>query len=379
MSNNEHQEKSLAKQKDGFYGKFGGLIIYGLMLAFLVALTIYHLPHILLLEGYIGKMFISFLLILPIGFSAALSVRTRGLDLSVLAMIAIASMAIRSTESLLLGVVLALALCIAIGVVNAVVIHYLKLPGLLVTFIILIISSMIISLVPWNVIPWQDWKYVNQTALVWTYILITVSAVIAVLIAIISLKNSNKHFWTSIFPVYAGSGVIAVLYVLAYQFAGERALVGSDDSIIFLLFAGIFFSITRFSKNKIIALLLGLVPCLIYVITNSLFNFFIDNYINFGVFVLIMLVLVCYMGRSELIGQSHERSYRARGWIALIPVILLLIKDIVSLYCSYTTSGASKLVYMLNNTTVDIMLVVVAVGMGVLYLLESKRDRTLAE
>lgn len=374
LSNNGYKENSLTNQKDGFYGRFGGPIIYGLMLAFLVALTIYHLPHILFLDGYIGELFISFLIILPIVFSAALSVRTKGLDLSVLAMIAIASMAIRSTESMLLGVVLALALCIAIGAINAVVIHYLKLPGLLVTFITLMLSTVII-----NFIQWESPYFKIESVSVWTYIFIAISAVLAVLIAIISSRSTKKRFWTSLFPVYAGSGVLAVLYVLAYSFAGERGVVHSADSYLFLLFAGVFFSITRFSKNKVLALVLSLLPCLIFTVANGLFNFFIDNYINFGIFVLVMLVLIFNKGRAELIGYSHEKGYRARGWIALIPVILLIIKDIVSLYSSYAASGASKLGYILNNITVDIMLVIVAVGMGVLYFLNMRRHKKQEE
>lgn len=370
LSNNEHKENLIKNQKDGFYGKYGGLIIYGLMSTFLVALTIYHLPHILFLEGCIGELFISFLLIFPIVFSAALSVRTRGLDLSILAMIAIASMVIDSTDTLLLGVALSLALCIAIGTVNAVIIHYSKLSGVLVTFITLMVSSIIIKFIQWGS---SDCKI--ETSLVWTYILIAISVVISVLIAIISARSTKKRFWTSLFLVYAGSGVLAVLHVLANLFAGEIGGVCWGDSYLFLMFAGVFFSITRFSKNKVLALVLSLLPCLIFTIANSLFSFFINNFINFGVFILVMLVLVFYKGRAELIGQSPQKSSRASGWIALIPVILLLIKDIVKLYTSYVESGSSKLCYILNNITVDIMLVVVSIGIGVLYLLNKRRYR----
>lgn len=379
LSNNEQHENSLTNQKDGFYSKYGGLIIYGMMLAFLVALTIYHLPHILFLEGYIGEVFVSFLLILPIGISVALSIKTKGLDLSIPAMVVITTSILRSMDTPLLGFILALAVCIAIGTINAMVMHYSKVSGLLVTFITLMISSIIINLIPWNVLPWQDWKHVFEVSNLMPILLVIIVAIIALYIAVLSSKHSKKQFWTSIFPVYAGSGVFAVLYVLAYLFAGERAIVCWGDSYLFLLVAGVFFSITRFSKNKVLALALSLLPCLIYVITNSLFSFFINNFINFGVFILVMLVLVFYRGRAELVGQSHEKSFRARGWIALIPVILLLVKDIVLHYSNYITRGATMVSYMLNNITVDIMLVVIAVGMGVLYLLENKRNQTLVK
>lgn len=381
MSNNEHIKKSMTNKKEGFYGKYGGLIIFSVLLLIKLIPLTKHVP-IVHYKGaelnFFIDMLMSLLISLPIGFSAALSIKTKGLDLSVPAMVMIASSIFRSMDTPLMGLLLALAICIAIGVVNAVVIHYLKLPGLLVTSITFIIGSIIWGLIPWNEIPWQEWEGTFKASNLMLILLAVIAAVIAIYIALLSSKNTKKPFWNSILLVYAGSGVLSVLYVLADFCSGEwgfAAFSYGGDAIAAILLIGIFFSITRFTRNKVLALMLVLLPCSLLIFWD-MFIIFIETH---SLFVLVMIVLVFYRGRAELIGQSSERRYRPRGWIALIPLVLLLVRDIVSRFSRLATSGASKLVYMLNNTTVDIMLVVVAVGMGVLYLLESKRDRTLAE
>ena len=75
-------------------------------------------PHIFTQNGFIFELILSYIIILPAGFSAALSERTKGLDLSFAVMAMIAYRILNSADTLLAGIVIALILCFAVGAIK---------------------------------------------------------------------------------------------------------------------------------------------------------------------------------------------------------------------------------------------------------------------
>ena len=260
---------------------------------------------------------------------------------------------LNSADTMLAGIVLALILCLAVGAINSVVIYFLKLPGLLVTFVTTMLVSALL-----NFLPRGDGNFeVVQSALM-PIALVIIAAAAAVFIAVISSRNTNHPFLISILPVYAGNGVLAILYVLASLFTEVVSFryLYTPDLIVILLVLGVFLSITRFSYNKALVLVLVMLPCFTFTIINNLYGFFmLENITVYSIFILIMAVLIFYRGRAQLTGLKSEKSYRRKGWIALLPVWLWLAINVL-LNSQVIESIIAKVMPSMSNRNIQILL-----------------------
>ncbi len=371
--------------KDGFYGKYGGFIISGLPLILMLINIILDFPDIFTQSGLVFELILSYLIILPVGFSAALSVKTKGLDLSFAAMAMITYRAFSGADTLLGGVVLALILCLAIGVMNSAAIHFLKLPGLLVTFVTTMLVSVLL-----NIIPRKDGSFEAAQSDLMPFILAVIAVVAAVFIAVISSRNTNRPFLIRIIPVYTGSGMLAFLYVFAHLFTERISFqyLYTPDLVVILLVIGVFLSVTRFSHNKTMALFLVTLPCLTFTIANNLYGFFIlENITVYSIFILIMTILIFYMGRAQLAGLSREKSYRKKAWISMLPVWLWMainvllnsqvLEGIIAKVMPSMSSYNVQILLLYRNEMykyLDIEFLLITAGLSVAYVFMNPRE-----
>lgn len=354
-------------QKESVFGRFGGLIIYGIILIYILSFFMRdNAMQIFLQGGFLFDILIVFAISLPIGFIVVLSMKTKGLDLSIIAMIAITFAICKNSETLFIGIILSLIACIIIGSINAIAIHFLRLPGLLVTFIMLILFSSLSVL-----IAGENRQHMIES--VWTFVLIFISVLVAVTLAIVSSinKNPKNQFWSSIFPVYSGIGILAVLFAItSFIRIGAMVPYSSPSLLIMILFIAVFLSITRFVKNKAIALTLPLLPCLIFAIINNVLSVpFLGNYTFFVIIILLLIIFGFRKGRSHLIGMSPEKSFRAKAWVVLIPLIFILLYDVLK-----REVLSLRLFYILEIIGVDIILDVIAIVCCIFYIFMQPRD-----
>lgn len=119
-----------------FLNSYLGIILFA-MLFFIFLLTgLIASPHFLVFQN-LSNVLRSAVIMLPLALSAALTTRAKGVDLSVGSVMALSSIiiakTIESSGSWVTGLLIALAVCAAIGAANGALTVYLKLPALAVT------------------------------------------------------------------------------------------------------------------------------------------------------------------------------------------------------------------------------------------------------
>ena len=353
--------------KDGVFGKAGGLFIYGALIILMIIIGAVS-------SGYftdsrnLGNIGSSLLMMLPMAFAIGITMKHKGLDMSFPAMTAITSVIICTTPSLAAGIAISLVVCLIFGAVNALLIHFLKLPGMLVTITTLFITNVILSFMRVNVL--QN-PLRNEPGLM--YVVVFIAAIVAVAIALLS--SIGKDHRNKLFPtllVYAGSGILAVLYYLALAFRVQVAIFyGSSQMLTALLFVAVFIGITRFFKSKGLGMTFAIIPSILFVIVRNVMvltgaDSFIQSLILY-VFILIMLFLQFYGGRAQLIGQNRDKMYNAKSWIGLIPLFLLILVEIVFVVILISTQnsvsfGFSPALAFMSGPVIDVILLLVGVG-----------------
>lgn len=185
------------------WGRFGGLMVYGALIILTFIIGTISSEHFLdsFNLGNVGKQII---ILLPVAFAAGLTVKHKGLDFSFPAMAALTSVICCMTQTLALGILLSLLACIIIGVINAVCIHFLKLPGMLVTISTYLIVSLIFRTLVTGVMP-----STLDIAPGLMYVVAFIAIIVAVGIALLSSigKDHINKVWSTL-VVYAGSGIL---------------------------------------------------------------------------------------------------------------------------------------------------------------------------
>jgi len=362
----------------GIYGRFGGLFIYGgLFIILMIAGAIFS-EYFLAFQNF-SIIFRQIAVMLPLAFAVGITVKTKGVDMSFAAMFALTSGLILSTGSFGAGIIIALLACIIIGAINAVCIHFLKLPGFLVT----IVMYLIVINISDQLVKSANAMYLNSSMIL-LYVIAFVAVIIAAAIALVSsiVKNHRNKFWTTLL-VYAGSGILAVLYSLGYMVRVQAAVYSSSSNLpTIILFIALFLSITRFFKSKALGAAFAIIPCIVSTIySNILALLNVNSYINqlvLQLFVLLMIFIVFYRGRAQLVGQSIDRMYKAKSWIATIPLLVFwLIVFIPAVILVATQGMPSMLFYMLIGIKGDAIILIVAVGISIAYGLMKPKGSTI--
>ncbi len=101
--------------------------------------------------GNFSTMIHWFAYLMPLGLSAAITTRAKGLDFSVVSLMTLSPLIIAKTMegsgSWVVGLLLALAACAAVGAINGALTVYFKLPALAVTAVMYLIVWLICSLI----------------------------------------------------------------------------------------------------------------------------------------------------------------------------------------------------------------------------------------
>lgn len=369
MQQTSEYQALVATDRD-IWGRFGGLMVYGALIILAFIIGTISSGHFLKSPnfGNVGKQII---VLLPAAFAVGLTVKHKGLDVSFPAMAALASVICCMTQTLALGILISLLVCIAIGVINAVCIHFLKLPGMLVTISIYIIVSYVFRSL---VIGGKMVKLDAAPGLM--YVVALIAAIIAVGIALLSSigKDNRNKFWSTL-VVYVGSGVLAVLYVIALS-VRIKAVVPYYPAwmVPTIVLIAAFLCITRFFKSKALGIVFAIIPTIFAALINNVLilanvEAYYQQLILLGL-IIILLFILFYRGRAQLLGHSLDKQYKAKSWIALIPLLLLLLKNIIMAVVLLTNPSMPSPLYMtLTSVYTDIILLVVAVGICIVHAL----------
>ena len=353
-------------QKNGFYGDFGGLIISGALIFLLFLLGSLMMPGIFTSGANLLNVFRQTAVLLPIGFAAALTVRTKGLDLSMPAMVLLASAIFLSADSLGAGVAVALVVCIGIGAINAVLIHYLKLPAMMVTLAMMLVVGMIA-----NQLGTSGAMRPIEISLSWLWVIVIGAAVIAAVVGLLTTPRTGERFAAHVLPVYMASGAFAILYVVAIA-VRVHAFTPVSSPLTQLLFVGLLMGIMRYHKNKALGLVFSIVPMLAFALFMNVMNIAsVSAYwqsLFMTVFVLVWIVVILGRGRAVVAGHSLDDGGTKKAWIVLLPlIVVLLINPLCSVIVLIIIGQPSPLYYMLMGLIAQIVMLLVIVGCGVWY------------
>jgi len=364
------QTSSAELQDKGIYGRFGGLFIFGALIIILFAMGAVFSEHFLVPVNLIN-IFRQLLIMLPAAFAVGLTIKAKGIDLSFPAMASLTMSIIMSSGNLGTGILIAVFACIAIGVINALGIHFLKLPGILVT----VITYMLVSYGT-SFLLRSGAMFPVKAAPVMMYVAVALAVIVALAVAFVSSigKDHRNKFW-SMLLVYAGSAILAVLYALALLVRIQAATYIAPAPLLnSIILIGLFLSITRFFKSKALGLVFAIIPCIMLTLLSNILNLLAVNaYIQQVVVLLIVLILiflVFYRGRANFVGQRLDRIYRGKSWIAIIPLLVLLLKVVFMTIVLIVQEGRpSMLYYTLAGITFDGILLLIAVGLSIVYAL----------
>lgn len=316
---------------NSIWGKFGGLMVFVPLIILTFIIGAASSTQFLASDNlsYIGG---EIAVLLPIAFAVALTVKHKGLDFSFPAMAALTSAICSMTQTFALGILISLLICIIIGTINAVCIHFLKLPGMLVT-----ISTYLIAMIIFRVLP-KDYKMNTLDNAPWLmYAVILIAVIIAVGIALLSSigKDHRNKLWTTL-TVYVGSGIFSALYIIALSLKIRVIYLWYSNWMIpSILLIGAFLCITRFFKSKGMGIVFAIIPSIfIGLIRNVVYLAHIDalyHEIIIQGLVLVLLIVLFYRGRAQLLGHSFDTRFKTKSWIAFIPLLVLFLINIIML------------------------------------------------
>ena len=219
---------------------------------------------------------------------------------------------------------------------------------------------------------------------VFMYAVALIAAVVAVAAALLSSigKNHRNKFWSTII-VYAASGILAVLYCLTIMVRLQAVVYnGSANLVTTIVFIALFLGITRFFKSKALGIVFAIIPAVVLALLNNLLALlgvvaYLQQVILLAL-VIIMIFLVMYRGRAQFIGQSLDRKYRAKSWIAMIPLFVIPLSGILLAIVLLVTMGRpSQMYFLFSGITADIILFLIAIGMSITYGLMKPKGSTI--
>jgi hypothetical protein len=157
---------------------------------------------------------------------------------------------------------------------------------------------------------------------------------------------------------------------------------GSAGLVTTIVFIALFLGITRFFKSKALGVALAIIPALTLSLLNNLFALLgVVAYLQQVVLlalVIIIIFLVMYRGRAQIIGQRLDRMYRAKSWIAMIPLFVILLSGILlAIVLSVTMGRPSQMYFLFSGITADIILFLIAIGMSITYGLMKPKGSTI--
>lgn len=216
----------------------------------------------------------------------------------------------------------------------------------------------------------------RDIALKLMYVVALIAIIVAVGIALFSSigKDHRNKFWSTL-VVYVGSGVLAVLYMITLSIR-IRAMMPYYTTwmLTSLLLIAVFLCITRLFKSKALGITFAIIPTVFAALINNVLilanvEVYYQQLILLGI-VLIFLFILFYRGRAQLLGQSLDKQYRTKSWIAFIPLLLLLLKNvIIGVVLSINPNMPSPLYISLTSVYADVILLVVAVGICIVHAL----------
>lgn len=141
-----------------------------------------------------------------------------------------------------------------------------------------------------------------------------------------------------------------------------------------LLLIAIFLCITRFFKSKALGIVFAIIPTVFAALISNVLilanvSSFYQQLILLGI-VLIFLFILFYRGRAQLLGQSLDKQYKTKSWIAFIPLLLLLLKNVIIYAVLSINQNMSSLLSMrLTSVYADVILLLATVGICIVHAL----------
>ncbi len=364
---------AVAAQKNGLYGDFGGLIISGALVFIFFLIGGLMMPGIFASGPNLVNVVRQIAVLLPVGFAAALTVRTKGLDLSFVAMAELASVIMMGTDSLGAGAAVALIVCVGIGAVNAVLIHYLKLPALIVTLAMMLVVGVIADVLGINAT-----MRPIELSTGWLWVVVLIAVVIAAAVGLLTTPRSKERLAAHVLPVYAASGLFAVLYVAAMALR-VRAITSVSAPFNLLLFVGLLMGIMRYHKTKALGAVFSIVPLLAFALLMNVMNLAaVSAYwqtVVMTVFILVLIAVIFGRGRAAVAGHNLDDGGAKRAWIALLPlIVILLVYPLFSTILIMAIGQPSALYDLLTGLIAQIVLLLVIAGCGVWYALGRRQN-----
>ena len=245
--------------------------------------------------------------------AAAVSVRAKGLDLSIGAVIGTASVvaALFVSQGFMLSYAIGYTLAIfaAFGLINGMLTAYLKVPAVILTFVTGLIARAIVLLITNGQMVFAS-PYL-PTALDHTLILSFVSAALVcafVLVAVTQLgtpthKRKGALGGVSGMLAYMASAVFAAMagILLLLRLRLGSAVMGTNDEFFIILVYAVLAS-SRALDNRIAPVLFSLVPAVIWTLQSALLpQFYFNTYAQtiFGIGVSLVMLILAYICRFE--------------------------------------------------------------------------------
>lgn len=295
-----------------FLNTGAGIVFIVLILAAAV-FTVVQNQYIFDLDAALSQ----FVIYALVSIAVALTVRAKGPDLSIGAVMSTApafmAMAfVFGGGSLLLAIILTVAVCALFGLLNGVLITYLKIPAIVLTFL----NGVILRGISYLFIFESDFgsDIASFQFSLETPVLLIITAVVFIgaflfvlftRLGMPTFKRDESKGKLSCMFAYMSSAVVAAgagILLLASNL-GEAAMVTEPE--IFIIFAFSLIIASRAFDNKFAPILLSLVPPVIWVLSQSALillvaydQFIIGQYIIGGGLALIMLI-IAYACRYE--------------------------------------------------------------------------------
>lgn len=306
---------SAAPHRCTFLNSFLSLILFALLLFALLLLGLLSSPYFLLPQN-LGNIIRYFAILLPLALAAVLTTRAKGPDLSVGSMMLLSAIIIAKTTaesgSWATGLLLAVAICAALGAVNGALTVYARLPALAVTGAMFIVVWLLSRALTSEVIPVQNQFLSSITSFGFGILLFCVICFAAafLLIALTRLgtpmihRERKKEFIHML--AYIVSGVFAALagLLMLSRIQAASPMIGYSYIILVIFVSGCVAS-SRLFDNRFVPAVIALVAVLLWSLMN---NVLVLLSVSAYTQLIISVVIAAAFGVAALINWAAARK-----------------------------------------------------------------------
>jgi len=348
------------KSNNFFKDNIGIICIISLWIASVVLSAVVGKATILFRYEHLKRLLRTWFFVFPLAVSAAITIKSKGLDLSVIGAVIIMHTFIGMTGSVVLGIFIALPVCILLGIINAIIINNTKIHASIITMLV----SSIVALLFYALSKYElnlTWTFTETE-----YYLIGLGAAVVSTLLYFVLFKRKRETLKDLILVYTGSAVLIWLFRVLYfiRIGGCHSIYGYIsqylDSI--LLFALVICSFINFEKGiKTFLLLTASTLIFAYAYLNFAVPGFDWIIYEISIIAFIILLFLVIGSRRQYfngnIQQPGNKKTAAVVYVLFAGLIAILLSDILSII-------SLKVQYLLST--------IIAAICGVFYYITNK-------